>query len=214
MSDNIEKISLENKPYSLDELVRYEYKIKSLAREKSSELIFNDSIVHAALIMSEILENSTSVNMYCGEFSYFRNSFKEKLDDMFKNPVYDEVRDTPKFNAFDPYQKTVDALESFLERGGKMRVIMQQDDPISLTKEVIWQKFLKKYYQERSIDFYKFDIELKLYHFTVGDNEMYRQESDMALRTAFACFNNEKNATLLNTTFEILKKNASVVNLN
>ena len=200
---------------SVNELIEYEGKIDSLIKKASPRLIFNESAVHATLITTGFLNNASSINMYCGEFSIFRKDFKDEISEELKKMKENNIVDNSEHKNFDPYQKSIDALEKFFAvRKGQMNVITQKDIT-KLIYEPVWNNFLWRFHKNKQLVFYKyFNEKLELFHFTVADNKMYRQESDAKNRTAFACFNDEESSSLLNTSFAILKKDSEVIDLS
>lgn len=199
-----------NNIYTLETLVDYKEHIEQLVKNTSSnELVYNDSAVHASLIMQCILNNSKLINMYCGKFSIFRDNFKNKLDTMFKDPTYDEVRESVAFKEFNPYANSITALKKFFQNGGKMNVIMEEEST-PLNNESLWLE-IEDFYKNESLKFYQKKDTTDLFHFTVGDDKMYRCENDKELRTALCCFNDTVTSSTLNQCFNIMKSEAESI---
>lgn len=206
-----------NNRYPIDELVEYKRHIESLASAKensqgSDEVVFNDSVIHASLIMTCIFENSTTINMFCGKFSVFRKAFEDKIDAMLKDNYYDDIRESEIFRSFHPYQDSISALRNFLERGGQLTVVLEEN-PLELQEEPIWNDI--RQYIGRNLVFYKRNENLgKLPHFAIGDDRYYRLENNQIERTALCAFDDKETVRTLGDGFLTIKSESKKIDFN
>ena len=104
------------------ELLNYRDQLNTAVQNQSSEIYFNDSILHAMIIMKEIfnkasVENRKKVCMFCGNFSLFRDETKEKIANEKNHCSLDglnanEMRDWANI---DFYNDLRDAFLAFLD---------------------------------------------------------------------------------------------------
>lgn len=180
---------------NMEELLKYEKKVKSLAITKSEMLYYNSGADHASIVMESIFNTSNNlIRIFAGNFN-------------------DEV-----------CQKTgeryVKALKNYLLKGGKIMVLLNE-----LENEEKYNLILDVLKQYSSSDKYKQNINVKLtkfkpqqdglnVHFTVGDDLMYRLEYDTKNFLAEFSFNRrDKVASLIQTFDSIYQNNSQVLNL-
>jgi hypothetical protein len=207
-----------NTIYPLDVLLEYREKINRYAAELANEnVVYNDSVVHASLIMQCFFNNSeNTVNMYCGKFSIFRERFKQKLINTFKDPIYGpDFTQTEDFEKFDPYGNCIKSLISFFERGGVLNVITD-DDVTPIKSEPVWsdlEPFVNR--EDPKLAFYRRNDSLlnNLFHYAVADDRMYRSENCDIQKTAICSFNNKEESEALNNLFLLMKEKAIPANL-
>ncbi|MDR0231163.1 MAG: hypothetical protein LBI82_03485 [Dysgonamonadaceae bacterium] len=196
--------------YTFDKFLSYEEYVKRLLEENGSDFVFNDSAVHASIVMKCILRNSKEVNMYCGKFSIFRDGFKDKIDLILKDERYEEYRSSVDFQKFKPYDDAVEALIHFFKEGGRMDVVVDEDIS-SIARESIWGK-ISEYYYDKKLRFYKRDSATdQLSHFTVGDKKMFRFENSNINKTALCCFNDTKNSLAFVDCFNLIKRDSKEI---
>jgi hypothetical protein len=196
------------------DLLEYRKNIKEYANGKEEVFVLNSSIVHASLIMGCFFESSkSSVNMYCGEFSIFRDAFKEKLKDEFASEIYDSVRNRDDFKNFKPYEDCIRSLVSFLDRKGELNVITDRDIT-SIKKEKIWGEIEK--HVGKSLRFYLRNDPLGHdFHYTVAEEKMYRTENNDKKKTAICCFQDKQGyCNVMNGFFGIMKRRAKEIKFN
>mgnify|MGYP006981672742 CR=1 FL=1 len=206
-----------NNRYPIKELVEYKEHIESLASAKenskgSDEVVFNDSVIHASLIMACILKNSRTINMFCGKFSVFRKAFEDKINTMLNDEFYDDIREKEIFKSFHPYQDSIGELKNFLQRGGQLTVILEEN-PLELQEEPIWNDVCQ--YVGRNLIFYKRNDNLgKLPHFAIGDDRYYRLENNQIERTALCAFDDKETVKTLGESFLTMKSESKKVDFN
>lgn len=202
-----------NKVFELESLRGYYQLLNQLAEEKSDLRIMNDSPVHATIVMRVLLDHSSEVNMYCGIFSIFRECFREKVKTYFEENFSDEEKKSLQGEPFDPFGDLHRSLKSFLKRGGKLQVVMEKEYE-SLNGDVVYTDILKPYIDKGQAEFYHLEAKPEYDHFTIGDNNKYRRESDKELRLAICCFNNEEGVNILKNSFSQLLQNSSPICFN
>lgn len=194
--------------YSLEKYLNYEKQLKEHMLNNSKQIVFNDSLVHAAMVVSSILEhaktnNNNLVNMYCGEFSLFRDSAKKKLDNLWESVKPDDVDSHlyREWEEFDPYKKLMLSLSEYLQEERRVNVIVENDIS-GIVKEDSWL-ILNRFVENGKIVFKKMGIPLGLNHFMVVGN-CYRRENNDKEKTALCCFNDERTSVDLRNKFQLL----------
>lgn len=158
--------------------------VETLAREGQDKVFFNSGPNHAAIVMSRIFKYSREiVRIYCGGFNGTVSNDEEYLEYLY----------------------------DFLDRGGKIKVLAQEDFTKGPGKIF---RILKKYAGQ--VEMYKtysnvvYNATNQPLHFTVGDNKMLRLETGITDYTAQVNFGNEANAKIFIDIFDqILEKSRS-----
>jgi len=163
------------------DLKKYMEAINALA-QSGSDLFFNTSgINHAAIVMSSIFENSeNSVKIFSGTLS----------------------------GMFSQHQDYLSALESFIASGKKLEILLakpliEKNTTVSkILSGSITNKnhniFIKKI-SEQGLQFLRHEI--GEYNFTVGDDRMYRIETDVSSRKTEGCYNDRDTSNKLSDVF-------------
>ena len=210
MADTSEEGSYPKIQDSLEDLNKYYDEFTSIAQQGLDTRVYNINRAHNAVVMRVILENAKTVRMYCGEFSVFRSEFAEKIK---TNDIVNTESDENK-QAF--ITNLYDSLEKFLERGGTLDAIIENPG-VNFTDEMVYRTIIKKYVDKGQVRLHTFKDGFKNYkgafHFTLGDNIMYRRESDRELHDAICCFNNKKGAAVFVTRFDQLWKCSKPIRL-
>lgn len=196
-----------NKVFELESLRSYYQLLNQLAEDKSELRIMNDSPVHATIVMRVLLDHSSEVKMYCGKFSIFRECFRKKVKDYFEKNFSLEEKESLQREPFDPFGDLHDSLRNFLVRGGKFQVIMEKEWEL-LKDDSVYTNVLKPYIDNGQVKFYHLEVKPEYDHFTIGDNDKYRRESDKELRLAICCFNNKEGVEILKTSYTQLLQNS------
>lgn len=178
--------------------------------EYNSNIYYNDSILHATIILRELLikaaqENSKTLNMYCGKFSLFRDNTAEKIKNLkleectTKSLTPDQEKEWATFDPFEDLQKElVDFLNT---QDGTLNLIIERDFE-TLSKNKVWP-ILKAGMEQNKVRIYKLKEKFGLGHFAVTE-EAYRIEDSDDNKTATGCFKDTLNATILNENFGYL----------
>ncbi|MCQ4872008.1 hypothetical protein [Butyricimonas paravirosa] len=111
------------------DLLKYKKDLSQAITDKSNTIFFNDSILHAMLIMKELFNKASqevegTMRMYCGKFSLFRDKTKIKILNEKNNCSLDYLSDEEQIewrnlNFFNNLQET---LNNFINRGKKIRI--------------------------------------------------------------------------------------------
>jgi phosphatidylserine/phosphatidylglycerophosphate/cardiolipin synthase-like enzyme len=176
---------------SIEELIRYENKVKSLANTKSNELHYNSGADHASIVMESIFDTASE------EIKIFAGNFNEEVCQK-------------------PGERYIQSLKRYLLKGVKIKVLLNDSGSIGQKNLVL--SLLKRY---SSNDFYKDNISVKTtnktvsrddfknIHFTVGDNRMYRLEYDTQSFLAEFSFNREEKSKSLSLEFDTIFNNTN-----
>lgn len=167
--------------YSTDYL-EYQKAIESLIKSNSNAVISSNGSQHASIVTAKILENATtSVKIITGNFSGI-------------------VSDSAIY---------LDALNSFLAKGKKLEILLTQSPNLNS----LAYNLIKKNQQENSniqikplnsngMKILKESFKDSELHFVVGDNNMYRLESDRNSYGSNCSFNDTETAARLLNIFE------------
>lgn len=174
----------------LDSLLTYRKDIQNLIAENSPKVKMNESIAHAAIVHSLILDNAREnhwpVNMYCGELSIYQDNTKEEIEAMVP-----DLKGKP--DSDHPYICLMKSLSNFFAADGHMNVIL--DNPISgLSNQNLWQ-YIKTPLENGQLNVRILASDFGIKHFTVAGG-MYRCEISHKKKDAFCCFNSQKAETL------------------
>ena len=178
--------------------------------EYTSEILLNDSIVHAAIITANLFEKAITepmktVNMYCGEFSLFREKAQYAIDKVLSDcdKAGLSVSEEEAWKNFKPGQELLDNFTEFLKNGGTLNLIIERGDDTLKSCE-IW-KTLRDYIRNGQVHLSVIRESMGLGHFT-ATADAYRIEKSDNTKTAIGCFNDPENAEVLNENFMFLQK--------
>ena len=165
------------------------FKSVEILSEKGLNLEFNNKDqFHAVIVMSHIYKTAKErVRIFAGEFS-------------------GHVSDSPMYRR---------ELSSTVSRGVALEVVFEkQPNEQSLCLKELLR--LKKEGRDISICVVKEEFRAQLHalglsHFTVGDDKMFRYETDKSLFRAICNFDDKKTAATLNKNFDVLKLNAAPI---
>jgi hypothetical protein len=168
---------------NIEELLKYEKKVKSLAITKSEMLYFNSGADHASIVMESIFNTSNNlIKIFAGDFN---DEVCQKTGDRY-----------------------VKALKNYLLKGKKIMVLLNE-----LENKEKYNLILDVLKQYSSSDKYKQNISVKLttfkpqqdglnVHFTLGDDLMYRLEYDTKNFLAEFSFNRKDKVASLTKIFD------------
>ena len=194
--------------YTLDQYLEYEEELEKKIHASSLERIYNDCFVHAALVLEALIQKAINdqismLYMYCGEFSLFRDAKARELSDELNRVKPDESSPNyHRWETFQPYNKLIQTLSSFLNNGGKMMLVVDKDIT-AIQTENVWNH-LSSYFINKRIETYKLTNSIGLNHFFVAGTS-YRRERDHDSKKAVCCFNNVKTSRLLVSSHQLLK---------
>jgi hypothetical protein len=191
---------------TIKELEDYRAKIEQMIKDGSTDVIKNGSVLHAAIVQSEILENALEyrwpVSMYCGAFSLYQDQTKAEID-----ALAPELQSLP--DSQHPYRRLIKALSDFFQNGGCMNVVL--DSPLSgLSKQQLW-KYIGGPLENGQLTMKQLRASFGLEHFTVAGS-MYRRERCDQTKEAVCCFQSER-AEKLKKVFGLLSSNSTKVDV-
>lgn len=104
----------------------------------------------------------------------------------------------------------VEALSDFLERGGSLRILLNEYQPDYVKHSALFMRIAYFLSQGKSVDvrmtnakpYFSNDPNKKPIHFMVGDEKAYRVEDDIENKHAFCNFNNPSYAESLILYFD------------
>lgn len=159
-------------------LTDYNEKVEKNAEEAKNEVFWNDNIVHNVIIMKEMFKHSNEIKMYCGKGSIFRKEFADKV----KRKIKEEEKISPDY-----IDNLYTQINSFLERNGKLTIILEKEDSLSDVAGKIESNMKKG-----NVFIYKLNDEYRpQFHFSIGDGDKYRREIGAEEHNAFANFHDE-----------------------
>ena len=180
--------------------------------EYNSTIYVNDSILHASIITAELFQKarkelSRTVNMYCGEFSLFRDEAQRRIKNFKMDCDTTDLSEKQElqWQAFDPYSNLQQQITLFLndDNKGKLNLIIERGLE-SLKKCSIW-KTLKSGMDNNRVKISVLSNPIGIGHFAVTE-EAYRLEDSDDNKTASGCFRDTENANILNDNFDFLQK--------
>lgn len=193
--------------YSLESYLVYQRRLKECAEGNRSDIIYNDSIVHAAMVYNHIFQKAKEdqvqvVNMFCGELSILRDSTNRKI-----RAEIERVRPTgnaleEEWNKFRPFQDLVETVGDYFRNGGKLNVVLENQDVKDFTDEQTYP-LMKNAYENGSLYVRQLPFEVGLDHFTIMANS-YRCENSDENKTALCCFNDSDMTDVLLKSFQLL----------
>lgn len=174
-------------------LKEYNSKIEKAALESKAELQWNDGRANNAIIMKEMFKYANNIMMYCGEGSIFKKSFADKVNEEVDKDDYNPMEDL--------YRQ----INLFLEKeNSKLTIILQKEKKLDNLSDSIQEAWMNKK-NKSEIKLYELDNYLNpQFHFSIGDDRMYRREIGAEEHNAFADFNDCECVAMLKEQFENL----------
>lgn len=173
---------------NLKDIEEYNIEVSKLAEEKNNTLIWNDSCAHNAVIMKEIFKHAHNIKMFCGKGSIFQDKFSkivEKESTAIAKDLHNEIN-------------------NFLNNRGKLTIILEKTKELDDISRKIYTT-LKKKAEGGNIQIYHLHSEIRPeFHFSIGDDRMYRRETGAEEHSAFANFNDTNKVKDLNEQFKLL----------
>lgn len=140
----------------------------------------------------------------------FRNS--RKTVRIFAGSLCSSVPNDPRYVA---------ALSDFIEGGGSVRIMLNRYNEEEAVKSNLFKRLAYysslgkdvRLYRTSAVPYLSSDSEKKEIHFTVGDDNSYRLETDITTKTATCNFNNPRTAGNLVRFFDGGEKAAQQIDL-
>lgn len=192
------------------ELIEYKKKLDEAIEGNKVALFFNDSILHAMMIMEALFKKASTegdqkvVYMYCGELSLFRDKTKNKVFNEKNNCSLDDLDKEQQsyWNQIDFYANLQSSFKEFIEKDGSLLEIIIANDVETLPQNSIW-KIIKSNIDNHKIKIYKLKNDVGLDHF-VTTKDSYRVENSDENKTAICGFRDESSANILIDNFKDL----------
>lgn len=182
--------------------------------ELRKKIFYNDSYVHAAMVVEAIIRHAIKeqlqVKMYCGEFSIFRDKYREiirKLKDRIR-PIGDSTEMILTWQQFNPYDDLVKTLSEYLQLENSHFQLLVEKDITDIKNEYVWG-IVSQSVQSGRLKISSITEKTGVSHFIVAGNA-YRKESSDKMKTAICCLDDEETATVLNDNFKTLKQKKNV----
>lgn len=164
---------------------KYKAYIEHLANNRINENFINSDEVHALQVLIQIFEHS------------------QKTIRIFASNLCSSVPNKPEY---------ILTISDFIERGGELRILLNAYDSSSaltsaLMKRLAYFKLNGRKISLKQTDakpYYASDPIKSEIHFTIGDSDAYRIETNIETRTADCNFNNPTLATKYVTFFDTL----------
>ncbi|MCD8183793.1 MAG: hypothetical protein LUE99_12750 [Bacteroides sp.] len=190
------------------DLLAYQDKLEIAVEKGSSDIFFNDSILHAMVIMRGIFikatqESKRNVCMYYGNFSLFRDRTQGKILGEKMACLIDDLPevDQQRWEQTDYFGNLRHSLQDFLNSEGSLKLIMEYGVD-TLKDDSVWEILQPSIINGRT-EIYVLKTNMGLDRFAVT-SEAYRVENSDGLKTATCCFGDKKNANVLNDNFREL----------
>ena len=150
--------------------------VEDLAKKGEDKVFFNSGPIHASIVMSRIFKYSTNtIRIFSGGFHGAVSNDSEYLCE----------------------------LDSFLSRGGKVKVLVENYNSNNNSKIY---KILSKYFNTGQIEIKKTTARVNSggspIHFTIGDDRMLRLETNVNDFKAQVNFNNSKETAVFIEVFD------------
>ncbi len=198
--------------FSFKDYQNYMSDVQSLSKDDAPTRFFNESDIHAAIVVNELVKRATQkrhpIDMFCGSFYLFRNEFKEEVDneksELAKNI---EAEDAESFGEFKPFDDLLASIKAFFAQKLEMNVVLENEGAFDRIKsDPNWKDVFKPSMEEKRLRFFQLDSDLKNIHnhFMVSGNS-FRREVSEKFRTAMCSFNRSDYASMYKSTFELLK---------
>lgn len=171
-------------PCKQDEINNYRLFVRRLSETHSDRIFLNSDEDHALAVMETLIRQSQSVlRIFAGNLMHVGNQ-----------PEY------------------IEAISDFVERGGKVKIILNKCDDDDIKASNLFRRLA--YYMMSNKDivikrtkvqpYFKSDINKTPIHFSVGDNNAYRVETDIENRVAECSMNNPTRAKTFIQYFDSL----------
>ena len=181
-------------------LKEYNIKVEEAASKSTSELQWNDSRANNAIIMKEMFKHANNIMMYCGEGSIFKQDFADKVNEEVEVDDYNPMEDL--------YRQINDFLE---KENTKLTIILQKGknmEGLSTSIQEAWNKRI----ENGGIILHKLNEHLNpQFHFSIGDDRMYRREIGAEEHNAFANFNDCDCVSMLKLQFDYLLESSKKI---
>jgi len=200
----------DKKDFSFQDYLEYQDSVRKSLEEDDETLFYNESYVHASIVTKAIIDKAiranTPINMFCGEFSLFREGFKKHIAEikgkLESDPCAQEKPD--EFKKFDPYNDLIESLKTFFNQGLKLYVIIANTID-GIKTDGLWSSLFESNINSGNLVFTKLNVPFEIDHFMVSGHA-FRKETSGEAKTAICSINRKEYADILQDTFNNLKK--------
>lgn len=168
---------------SLEEIKEYYTILKDILNSGNPVMKYNKDRAHNSAVLNLMLENSTKIDMYCGQLSVLRKGFYkhiEKEDKELSDKLQDDIKES---------------LKAFLEKESSSISIIFENFKEDYLKDLILPDEFKLGIRKGKISLYKLDDSLTLKkqmnHFSVSDSKIVRLEQDKEQHSAICTLNHQ-----------------------
>lgn len=194
--------------YSFQDFLKYQKMLEECAKNNSTEVIFNDSIVHAVLIFASMLEKAvedgvSQLNLYCGKASLFRDSTQSKVENEWAAMKPTDSSLVELWSSFKPYERFKKAFEAFDSNDGTLNIVIDNQEVDDFTNDSFLHT-LKKMQRENRLSIKQMPFSLGMNHFAYIGNS-YRCENSDEEKTALCCFNDNEQVGVYQESFRLLQ---------
>lgn len=175
---------------------RYREFVSKLASENSEKTFLNTDKDHGIVVLAQIFDKSLSeIRIFAGT-------------------LCGEVGDAPEY---------IEALSNFIERNGILRILLNNYQIEQAKNSNLFKRLAYYISDHKDIiikettakPYFASDIEKKPLHFTIGDKQSYRIETDIEKKTAECNFNNPELAKIYADFFdELFGQSNQVIDVN
>lgn len=172
---------------------------EAFIKEKES-YHFNHDRSHNATVMQFMFDNSTEINMFCGQLSVLREDFYNHI-----------TEDSTSIK-----EAVINSLNKYLEHKDSKFSIIIEDYSDDIFKNLICKDLFTRKIKEGQIRLYQlnedFSFKEDINHFCYTDTKITRFEEDKTQHSAICIFHNEKYYSLMKKNFNILLSIAKEIN--
>lgn len=200
----------DKKNFSFQDYLEYQDSVRKSLEEDDKTFFYNESYVHASIVTKAIIDKAiranTPINMFCGEFSLFRNGFKNHIAEIKGKLESDPCAQgkTDEFEKFDPYNDLIESLKTFFNQGLKLYVIIANTID-GIKTDGLWSSLFESNINRGNLVFSKLNVPFEIDHFMVSGHA-FRKETSGEAKTAICSINRKEYADILQDTFNNLKK--------
>lgn len=174
MAENNSINNMVTTKYKFQDLLEYQKMLETCANNNSTEVILNDSIVHAVLIFASMLEKAvkdgvSQLNLYCGKASLFRNSTQAKVENEWAAMKPSEPSLLNLWSSFKPYERFRNAFENFNKNHGSLNIVIDNQQVDDFTNDSYLQIF-KDLLKDNRLSIKQMPFSLGMNHFAYIGN--------------------------------------------
>lgn len=198
--------------YTIQDYLQYKKMLDDCLAKGEKVFFKNESLVHAAMVMNAIIRSGIQngkageLDMFCGEFSLFRDGVRKKLDQIRSQVVGDgkDEKIVAEWESIDPYHTLRSTLDEFFEKRGRLNLIVTRSLE-GIKDEDVWAS-IDTPIREGQMKVMRLR-QMPLDHFVVcGDS--FRKENSDKEKTAYCGFFNPDMAKSFRQVFYDIRKMA------